>query len=269
VGRTESVCDEALNGGMNDPIGRVKRRSSRRPERSVHRENLLIAGLPDADRRRLLAACTPVEMRFGSVLCKQHARVRHVYFPTGGFISLLTQLGNRPGLEVGLVGAEGAVGMTLALGMDVAPVRTIVQGAGSALRIDATLFSAELHRSPALRHAMLGYIYVFISQVALMATCARFHMVEARLARWLLMTRDRAGSDEFHLTQEYMAYMLGVRRVGVTRAARELKARRLVSYSRGSINILDVRGLQGASCSCYGRAKDAYVRFMRRSGRPN
>lgn len=249
--------------GMNDLDGHVKEDPLQCPNRSVNRENRLIAGLPDTDRRRLLAGCESVEMRFGSILCKQHGRVRHVYFPTGGFISLLTQLGGRTGLEVGLVGAEGAVGMTLALGTDIAPVRTVVQGSGSALRIEATRFSAALDRSPALRHAMLGYICVFMSQLALAATCARFHVVEARLARWLLMTRDRAGADDFHLTQEVLAYMLGVRRVGVTRAARELKARRLVSYSRGSIRILDVRGLKRVSCSCYGSAKDAYTRFMR------
>ena len=263
MGRTERVCAEALNGLMNHPSARVKRISPRRPERSAHCGNLLLEALPDADRRRLVAACTPIEMRFGALLFRQHGRIRHVYFPTGGFISLLTQLDSRPGLEVGLVGTEGAVGITLALGMLVAPVRAVVQGAGSALRIEAARFSAELERSPALRDAMFRYIYVFMSQLAVMATCARFHLVEARLARWLLMTRDHAGADKFYLTQEFMAYMLGVRRVGVTQAARQLRARRVVSYSRGSINILDVRGLQSASCSCYATAKDAYARFMR------
>ncbi len=114
---------------------------------------------------------------------------------------------------------------------------------------------------------MFRYMYVFMSQVAAMATCARFHMVEARLARWLLMTRDQAHSNEFFLTQKFMAYMLGVRRVGVTpHAARELKARRLVSYSRGHVKILDVRGLEEASCSCYATIKDTYARFMRPRG---
>jgi len=248
---------------MNHPKGRVGSGSLRRNRRSAsQRENLLIAALPADERRRLLAGCTRVEMRFGSVLCQQYGLVRHVYFPTGGFISLVTQLGRRSGLEVGLVGAEGAVGITLALGMPVAPVRAVVQGTGSALRIEASRFSAELERSPALRTAMLRYIYVFMTQLAAMATCARFHTVEARLARWLLMTRDQAGSDDFYLTQEFMAYMLGVRRVGVTRAARELKARRLMSYGRGNISILDVGGMESASCSCYASAKDAYTRFM-------
>ncbi len=202
-------------------------------------------------------------MRFGSVLCKQNEPIRHVYFPTGGFISLLTQRGGRPGLEVGLVGAEGAVGIALALGINIAQVRAVVQGAGSALRMEAKQFSAELDRNPALKNALFQHIYVFVSQLATMATCNRFHTVEARLARWLLMTRDRAGSDEFYLTQKFMAYMLGVRRVGVTRAARALKARRLIRYSRGSLRILDVRGLEGMSCSCYAETRASYARFIR------
>ena len=166
---------------------------------------------------------------------------------------------------MGLVGAEGVVGIALVLGVRVAPVTAIVQGTGSALRIEANRFATELDRSAALRHAVSRYIYVFISQAAAMASCARFHVVEARLARWLLMTRDRVGSDDFYLTQEFMADMLGVRRVGVTRAAGTLRARRLVSYSRGHINILDARGLEAASCSCYASARDTYARVMRGS----
>ena len=236
------------------------------PRSAVHSEdceNLLLAAIPVAERRRLLAACEPIEMSFGSVLSKQGARIRHVYFPTGGFISLLAQLDDRPGLEVGLVGAEGAVGISLVLGISAAPVTAIVQGSGTALRIEAARFSAELAGSPVLRDAISRYLYISITQLAAMASCARFHVVEARLARWLLMTRDRAGSDEFYLTQEFMAYMLGVRRVGVTHAARVLRERKLILYSRGGIKIIDGRGLEGASCSCYATAKDTYARFMR------
>jgi CRP-like cAMP-binding protein len=226
------------------------------------RENRLLAALPDADRRRLVNACKRVEVRSGTVLSSQRGRIRHVYFPTGALKSLLTQVRSQPGLEVGLVGSEGAVGIALALGTSIAPVSAVVQGAGSALRIEATRFSTEFERSPALRDVMFRYVHVFMSQLAAMSTCARFHVVEARLARWLLMTRDRARSNEFYLTQAFMAYMLGVRRGGVTRAACELRARGLVGYSRGRVTILDVRGLQGASCSCYAATKDIYARFM-------
>lgn len=277
-GRISAARGQAFirSSARADAVSMIARSSRRRPiqgrdvnssgrsGRVADRENLLLAALPDADRCRLVSASTRIEMRFGAVLSRQHGRIRYLYFPTGGFISLLTQLGSRPGLEVGLVGAEGAVGIALALGMHFTPLSAIVQGAGSALRIEATRFSTELDRSPALREAMFRYIHVSMSQFAAMATCARFHMVEARLARWLLMTRDQARSNDFYLTQKFMAYMLGVRRVGVTRAARGLKARGLVRYNRGHINILDVRGLEDASCSCYATTKDTYARFMRR-----
>jgi CRP-like cAMP-binding protein len=254
----------ALNAGMNFVNSRAQGSSERRLESNPrYRENLLLATMPDAERRRLLAVCEPVDLRYGAVLCRQRTRIRHVYFPTGSVISLLSQVDGRPGLEVGLVGAEGAVGVALALGVSTAPVSLVVQGSGSALRIEAARFGAELNASAALRDAISRYLYVFISQLAAMVPCARFHMVEARLARWLLMTRDRAASDDFYLTQEFIAYMLGVRRVGVTRAARVLRARRLVSYSRGYINILDVRGLEAASCSCYAAGRDTYARLMR------
>jgi len=257
-------CVRALNAGMNG----VNTREPKLPGNSVYRENLLLATMRNAERRRFLAACESVDLRFGSVLCRQRTRIRHVYLPTGSVISLLSQVDGRPGLEVGLVGAEGAVGIALALGVSTAPVSLVVQGSGPALRIEAARFGAELDHSSALRDAVSRYIYVFISQLAAMAPCARFHMVEARLARWLLMTRDRAASDDFYLTQEFIAYMLGVRRVGVTRAARMLRARRLVSYSRGYINILDVRGLEAASCSCYATGRDTYTRLMRPGSKP-
>ncbi len=263
VGRTEGVRANAFNWRMSivPPSARI---ISPRPAVDLgNSENLLLAAIPVAERRRLLAACEPIEIRFGSVLCQQGARIRHIYFPAVGFISLLAQLDTRPGLEVGLVGAEGAVGVSVMLGVSTAPVTAIVQGAGIALRIETKRFSAELDGSPALRAAISRYLYVSIAQLAAMASCARFHLVEARLARWLLMTRDRARSDQFFLTQEFMAYMLGVRRVGVTHAARVLRERNLISYSRGGIKILDAAGLEGASCSCYATAKDTYTRFMR------
>jgi CRP-like cAMP-binding protein len=249
---------------MNPVTTRTIVNSARRLAGNPARENLLLASIPPVARRRLIAACESVELRFGMVICEQRARVRYIYFPTGGFISLLARLDGRQGLEVGLVGAEGAVGIAVALGVDIAPVGAVVQGAGSALRIEAKRFVAELGRSPALRRAISRYVYVFLCQLAGMASCARFHLVEARLARWLLMTRDRAASDDFYLTQEFMAYMLGVRRVGVTRAARILRSRRLVSYSRGYINILDVGGLTAAACSCYVTAENTYTHIMKR-----
>jgi CRP-like cAMP-binding protein len=155
------------------------------------------------------------------------------------------------------------LGVSLLLDVQVAPLQAVVQGAGPALRMGAAQFSRELKRSPALRRGLSSYLYVMMGQLAQMAACTRFHLVDARLARWLLMTRDRARSDKFYVTQEFIAYMLGVRRVGISRSARALQKRKLIRYSRGHVTVLDGRGLEAASCECYAVARDLYTRHMR------
>lgn len=180
-----------------DPAGsRVIREAAHIAATGDGCENLLLAVLPASERRRLLTHCESVELAFGDRLCEQGRRIRHVYFPTGGFISLISSIGGRARLEVGLVGWEGMLGVSLRMGVRDAPLRALVQGAGPALRIDATEFSHVLTRSPVLRQTLTRYLYVLMSQLAQMAACTRFHVVEARLARWLLMMRDRAGSNE-------------------------------------------------------------------------
>jgi CRP-like cAMP-binding protein len=201
-------------------------------------------------------------LTFGEVLCEQGSRIRHVYFPSGGFISLISTVDGRPKLEVGLIGWEGMLGASLLLDVEEAPLRALVQGTGPALRMEAARFSRELKHSPALRRGLSAYLYVVMGQLAQMATCASFHLVEARVARWLLMTRDRARSNEFYLTQEFIAYMLGVRRVGISRAAGVLQKRKLIRYSRGHVTVLDGRGLEAVSCECYAVARDLYARHM-------
>jgi CRP-like cAMP-binding protein len=224
--------------------------------------NRLLDGLPTRDRDRLFERCEPVEIKLGEVLGEPERLVRYAYFPTSSFISLIAPINGKAGLEVGIVGSEGMVGTSLVLGIKVAPQRALVQGPGSALRIKAALFCGELERSLPLRRQMDRYVYVTLCQVALTAVCTRFHVVEARLARWLLMTSDRSRSDRFYITQEFMSYMLGVRRVGVTEAAGVLRRRKLIRYNRGQITILDRRGLRAAACTCYVEAINVYDRIL-------
>jgi CRP-like cAMP-binding protein len=224
--------------------------------------NRLLAALPDEDRKRLLADCEPVQLGLPEVLENPGDTIRHAYFPTGSLISLVMPVDGGPGLEVGLIGDEGMLGIGLVLGVDSAPFRALVLGAGSALRVAAPRFLHELEQSPALRREVQSYVYVSMTQLGLTAACAHFHVVEARLARWLLMTQDRAHSDRFHVTHVFMADLLGVRRVGITKAANSLQRRKLIDYHRGDITILDRAGLEAASCGCHRAGKDTYERIL-------
>lgn len=213
--------------------------------------NSLLAALPRQDYERMLAELEPVNLIYGEVLYEPGERVRHVYFPGDAHVSLLVVLDRSNALEVGLVGREGLVGLSLALGVEDSPVRALVQGSGTALRVKAAAFREELARCAPLQREMHRYAYAKLAQARQTAACNRFHLVEARLARRLLMTRDRVRSDHFHLTHEFLAGVLGVRRAGVTTAAVSLQRRKLIRYQRGNISILDRDGLAAASCPCY------------------
>lgn len=220
--------------------------------------NNLLAALPRAESRLLIATLEPVALTYGEVLYEPGEQMKHVYFPGNCVVSLLTLVDKHKALEVGLIGREGMVGIPLVLEIAVSPVRALVQGSGAALRMTAARFRKALHASDALRRELHRFTYRLMTQVTQTAACNRFHVVESRLARWLLMTHDRMNVSPFRLTQEFLSSMLGVRRVGVTKAARALQKAKLISYSRGDITILDRKGLEGAACSCYALVRDMH-----------
>lgn len=224
--------------------------------------NRLLDQLPARDRDRMIAACEKVDLVFEDVIDEAGGTIGHVYFPTGSFISMLVPMGGRSTLEVALAGNEGMYGLPVAFGVSTTPMRALVQGAGPALRMSAAAFRSRIARVPALRACVDRYIYIVMSQLIQVAGCNRFHVVEQRLARWLLMTGDRAHSATFKITHEFLAYMLGVRRVGITEAATALQERKLITYTRGLLTILDRKGLERASCSCYRSDLTTYGRIF-------
>jgi CRP-like cAMP-binding protein len=214
-------------------------------------ENLVLAAVPRQAYQRLLPRLEPVKLSYGQVLYEPAGRIEHVYFPVNCLVSLLTEVDQNRTLEVGMVGNEGMVGMPMVLGIGISAVRALVQGSGTAMRMTAARFRTEFKQNLALQRALFHYTHLLMAQISQTAACNRFHMAEARLARWLLMTSDRLQSDEFRLTHEFLAHMLGVRRVGVTKAASVLEREKLIDYSRGNIRILDRKRLEAASCICY------------------
>ena len=220
--------------------------------------NSLLAALPRKDYRRLIDELEPVALTYSEVLYEPGEKIKYVYFPTNSLVSLLTLVDQHHALEVGLVGREGMVGISLAMEIGVSPVRALVQGTGMAMRMGAALFLKEFNESNVLRRELHRYTYNLMTQITQTAACNRFHVVEARLARWLLMTQDRMQSNQFQLTQAFLSDMLGVRRVGVTKAACTLQQNKLIRYSRGKITILNRKGLEAACCSCYEIVKDMH-----------
>jgi CRP-like cAMP-binding protein len=268
---TLTIAGIAVDGSVNAVVTRENVSEPKRvgaSRRSVHTKasridtvaqaasaNSLLAALPTKEYERLLAGFDLVKLTYGEVLYEPGEQMRHVYFPADCLVSLVTVVEGRRALEVGLVGREGMVGSRLVLGIGTASVRALVQGTGLAVRMKSARFLSAFRRSPALQRALFRFTDALMIQVTQTAGCSRFHLVEARLARLLLMTRDRLPSGEFHLTHEFLADMLGVRRVGVTSAASALQQRKLIRYRRGTVTILDQQGLEASSCSCYQHVK--------------
>lgn len=215
-------------------------------------DNRLIDQLPRTDRVRLLDAAEAVPLLSAQVLQEAGEPTRHVYFPRSGFIALVARVDQHPAVAVGLVGFEGLLGVQLALGEVTAPQRALVQSPGTAWRVGRVAFRRELARSSALREGLSCYVALLMAQLASTAACLHFHEIGPRLARWLLMSQDRAGGDQFHVTHELLAGMLGARRVGITVAAGRLQRQGLIHYHRGEMQVLDRHGLEAAACGCYG-----------------
>jgi CRP-like cAMP-binding protein len=231
-------------------------------KRRISPPNRLLASLPRRECSRLLAASDSVELEYGVVLFEPEERIRDVYFPSDSFISLLIPVDGKNPLEVAMVGNEGMVGAPLIMGVDRSELLALVQGAGPAWRMNAKTFARELGASAVLRLTLQRYLQVRMAHFARAAACTRFHLIEGRLVRWLLMTQDRAHHNEFHATHEVLASMLGVRRVGVTRAANALQQRKLIRYHRGEVTILNRAAMEAASCGCYRADLDAYENLL-------
>lgn len=224
--------------------------------------NRLLEGLPADELERFVARSERVILAFGETLAEPHMPLSHVYFPTEGFVSLITNSDARSRLEVGLIGNEGMLGASLMLGIDESPIRALVQGGGTARCMEAGAFRRELAASPEMDRIVKRYLHVLIAQLAQTAACSRFHRLEARLARWLLMAHDRTYSDVLDITHEVLAFMLGVRRAGISVAASALQKRKLIHYRRGCLTILDREGLEAAACGCYLTDRETYARTM-------
>ena len=224
--------------------------------------NQLLARLPPEELERLLPHLGRVSFALGEVIYESGGRQSYIYFPTTAIISLLYLMENGSSAEMGVAGKEGLVGVALFMGGETVPNRAVVQSAGAALRMKTKVLQDEFARGGVFQRLLLRYTQALMTQMSQTAVCNRLHTIEQQLCRWLLLSHDRLDSDELIMTQELIANMLGVRREGVTNAARRLQERGLISYVRGRITVLDRRGLEAAVCECYKVVKDEYDRLL-------
>lgn len=228
--------------------------------------NAILAALPAGERALLGRESERVELTFGLVVEQPGRPVEHVWFPRNGVLSMVSQMADGSSVEVATVGREGFTGLPLLLDDRAMANRVFVQIPGEADRLPAAAFAALIERLPALRRLMLRYALALVTQVAQGSACNRLHPVEARCARWLLMTHDRVDGDAFPLTQDFLAQMLGASRPSVSIAAGVLQKAGLIRYTRGVIEVLDRPGLEAASCECYGVIAGEFRRLTGTAG---
>lgn len=224
--------------------------------------NRILAALPAHAYQDLHAKSDVIPLSFAKDIYKPGDVIKYIYFPESGIISLLSAVEENSTLEVGIVGNEGIVGLPVFLGVETSNNHALVQGIGSALRISAADFLTECKKSDEFPRLLNRYLHSLLTQISQSAACNRFHPVEARLARWLLMTHDRMQTDEFKITQEFLSNMLGVRREAVNKSASHFQAMNFISYSRGNLSVLNRMGLEGATCNCYKIIKQDYDDFL-------
>jgi CRP-like cAMP-binding protein len=229
---------------------------------SEPRQNRLLAALPSVLFARWLPQLEAVDLPLGKVLYESGGTLEHLYFPTTAIISLLYVMESGASAEIGIVGSEGAVGISLFMGGQTTPSRAIVQSGGQGFRLQATALMKEFDRGGPVLHLLLRYTQALITQMAQTAVCNRHHSLDQQLCRWLLLSLDRLNSNQLVMTQELIANMLGVRREGVTEAAGRLQQAGLISYRRGQITVLDREGLEQRSCECYAVVKREYERLL-------
>jgi CRP-like cAMP-binding protein len=224
--------------------------------------NHLLAALPPEDLERLRPGLKLVSLALGDALYESGAALHHVFFPVDAIVSLLYVMADGASAEIAVVGNEGIVGVSLFMGGETTPSRAVVQSAGYAYRLRAETLKAEFVRGDAIQHLLLRYTQALITQMAQTAVCNRHHTLDQQLCRWLLLSLDRLPSNELVMTQVLIANMLGVRREGVTEAARRLQSAGLIQYNRGHITVLDRAGIEQRTCECYAVVKRESDRLL-------
>jgi CRP-like cAMP-binding protein len=231
-------------------------------ELHVRGKNRLLTMLEDARESELMEMMERVTLKQRATLIMANQPITHVYFPLTGVASMIVNMQDGPGLEVGTMGNEGMIGIPLVLGATTTHTTSFVQVDGDFMRLNSSAFAAELRRNGALASVCQRYAQAFFAQAAQSAACVRFHQIDQRLCRWILASQDRVGSDIVALTQEFLALMLGVQRPGVSLAAAQLQHAGLIKYHHGIIEVVDREGLEASSCECYDAVRKAYENLL-------